>query len=93
MWIGSLWGQRTLSKQLRTARHRRVMAVLVEVRTKARVTQRELAQRLSRAHSFVSRIEKGDRRLDVPEMIQWCEALGADPVDVMKRIMRRGDAD
>jgi hypothetical protein len=31
----------------------------------------------------------GDRRLDVPEMIQWCEVLDSDPVDVMKRIMRR----
>jgi transcriptional regulator with XRE-family HTH domain len=72
------------------ARHRKVMAVLTEVRTRAGVTQRELARRLARAHSYVSRIEKGDRRLDVPEMIQWCEVLGADPVDVLKRIVRRG---
>ena len=79
-----------MSKQLRTARHRRFMAVLVEIRIQAGVTQRELARRLKRAHSYVSRIEKGDRRLDVPEMIQWCEVVGADPVDVMKRIVRRG---
>jgi len=79
-----------LSKQLRTARHRKVIAVLAEVRTKAGVTQRELARRLDRAHSYVSRIEKGDRRLDVPEMIQWCEVLDADPVEAMKHIMRRG---
>ena len=65
------------------------MAVLAEVRTKASVTQRELARRLGRAHSYVSRIEKGDRRLDVPEMIQWCEVLGADPVDVMRHILHR----
>jgi transcriptional regulator with XRE-family HTH domain len=78
-----------LSKQLRTTRHRRVMAALVEVRAQADVTQRELARRLARAHSYVSRIEKGDRRLDVPEFIQWCEVLNADPVDVMRRIARR----
>jgi transcriptional regulator with XRE-family HTH domain len=66
------------------------MTVLAEVRTKAGVTQRELARRLDRAHSYVSRIEMGDRRLDVPEMIEWCEVLGADPVDVMKRVMRFG---
>jgi transcriptional regulator with XRE-family HTH domain len=87
--LAHFWGQRILSKQLRTARHRKVMAVLTEVRTRAGVTQRELARRLARAHSYVSRIEKGDRRLDVPEMIQWCEVLGADPVDVLKRIVRR----
>ena len=65
------------------------MAALVEVRTKADVTQRELARRLGRAHSYVSRIELGDRRLDVPEFIQWCEVLRADPVEVIRRIVRR----
>jgi transcriptional regulator with XRE-family HTH domain len=78
-----------LSKQLRTTRHRRVMAALAEVRGEAGVTQRELARRLARAHSYVSRIEKGDRRLDVPEFIQWCDVLNADPVEVMRRIVRR----
>jgi hypothetical protein len=42
-----------------------------------------------RAHSYVSRIEKGDRRLDVPEFIQWCDVLDADPVEVLRRIVRR----
>ncbi len=68
------------------------MAVLTDIRTQAGVTQRELARRLARAHSYVSRIEKGDRRLDVPELIQWCEVLGADPVGVMQRIMRRASS-
>jgi transcriptional regulator with XRE-family HTH domain len=62
------------------------MAALVEVRTKAGVTQRELARRVGRAHSYVSRVEFGDRRLDVPEFIQWCEVLGKDPVELMRRI-------
>lgn len=82
-----------MSKQLRTARHRKVMAVLVATRTEAGLTQRELAARLGRAHSYVSRIEKGDRRLDVPEMMQWCEVLKLDPVAVMRRIVRRNEAD
>jgi transcriptional regulator with XRE-family HTH domain len=64
------------------------MAALVEVRTKAGVTQRELARRVGPAHSYVSRVELGDRRLDVPEFIQWCEVLGKDPVELMRRIIR-----
>ena len=78
-----------MSKQLGTVRHRRLMSALVDVRTKVGITQRELAKRLGRAHSYVSRIEKGDRRLDVPEFIQWCELLGTDPLEVMRRILRR----
>lgn len=66
------------------------MAVLVEIREAAAgVTQRELARRLDRAHSYVSRIEKGDRRLDVPEFIEWCELLDVDPVTAMRRVMQR----
>lgn len=49
----------------------------------------ELARRLDRAHSYIGRIESGDLRLDIPEFIQWCEVLGAGPVEVMQRIMRR----
>jgi transcriptional regulator with XRE-family HTH domain len=40
----------------------------VELRSKADMTQRELARRLGREHSFVSRIELGERRLDVVEV-------------------------
>lgn len=64
------------------------MAMLVEVREEAGITQRELARRIKRAHSYVSRVELGDRRLDLPEFFQWCDALGADPVKVFARIAR-----
>jgi transcriptional regulator with XRE-family HTH domain len=77
-----------VSKQLRTGRHERVMAVLVAIREEAGVTQRELARRIGRAHSYVGRIETGARRLDLPEFIEWCEALGIDPVKVQRRIAR-----
>jgi transcriptional regulator with XRE-family HTH domain len=65
------------------------MAALIETREKAGVTQRELARRLQRAHSYVGRIEIGDRRLDVPEFIEWCELLGADPREVFARVSRK----
>ncbi len=65
------------------------MAALVNARENANVTQRELARRLQRAHSYVGRIEIGDRRLDVPEFIEWCELIGADPVEVLKQVLKR----
>ncbi len=45
------------------------------------LTMRELAQRLDRPHSFVQRIEEGDRRLDVVEFVWYCQALGLNPQD------------
>jgi transcriptional regulator with XRE-family HTH domain len=49
---------------------------LREVRERTRVTQVELARRLKSTQSFVSKCERGERRLDVVELRLWCEALG-----------------
>ncbi|OAV12128.1 putative DNA binding protein [Moraxella catarrhalis] len=40
---------------------------------------RALAARMDRPHSFVQRVEEGDRRLDVVEYIWYCGALGINP--------------
>lgn len=53
---------------------------LVEARERARMTQVELARRLGRPQSFVSKFERLERRLDVGEWRQVSLALGLDPV-------------
>lgn len=52
------------------------MKKLLEMRTAAGFTQQQLADALEREQSFVWRIEKGERRLDVVEFFWVCEALG-----------------
>lgn len=42
---------------------------------------REMAQRLGRPHSFVQKVETGERRLDVVEYVWYCRALGVLPQD------------
>lgn len=44
-----------------------------------RLTMRSLAQRIARPHSFVQRVEEGDRRLDLVEYVRYCIALGINP--------------
>lgn len=39
------------------------------------LTQVELAERLGVTQSVVSKVERGERRLDVVELHKWCEAL------------------
>ncbi len=53
---------------------------LVAMRKAAGLNQRTLAKRLGREHSFVSRIELAERRLDVVEFYWVCRACDADPV-------------
>lgn len=50
---------------------------LVNIRKKAKLTQRELAKKLEREHSFVAHYELGERRVDLAEFYWICEACGA----------------
>ena len=52
------------------------------MRKAAGLTQRQLAKRLKREHSFVSRIELGERRLDVVEFYWVCRACDQDPKSI-----------
>lgn len=57
-----------------------VRSWLREKRLEQNLTMRQLAERLGRPHSFVQRIEEGDRRLDVVEFVWYCQALGIEPM-------------
>ena len=49
---------------------------LKETRKKAGVTQEQLAERVGQTQSFISKVERGERRLDVVELRAFCKALG-----------------
>jgi transcriptional regulator with XRE-family HTH domain len=48
---------------------------LKEARKKAGLTQEQLAELLGETQSFVSKCERGERRLDIVEVRAFCKAL------------------
>lgn len=48
---------------------------LRETREKADITQEELAERLGETQSFVSKCERGERRIDIAELREFCIAI------------------
>ena len=54
------------------------------MRKAAGITQVELAERLGKPQSFVSKVERGERRLDVIEFCQVAEALGHEPAKLLQ---------
>lgn len=60
----------------------------MDARKRAGLTQAELSARLQRPQSFVSKYERGERRLDVIEFGQVAHALGLDPVRFLGRLYR-----
>ena len=63
-------------KSVHTERYQRLLAMLIGARKEAGLTQTELAVKLGRPQSFVSKYESAERRLDVIELLQICEAIG-----------------
>lgn len=55
------------------------LGLLRNLREGSGVTQAALAERIGNTQTFVSKVERGERRLDVVEFTEWCEALGARP--------------
>lgn len=49
---------------------------LRQARRSAGLTQEQLAERLQQTQSFVSKCERGERRIDVVELEAFCNAIG-----------------
>ncbi len=65
------------------------LAVLVEARRRAGLTQQELARRLRKPQSFVAKFETRQRRLDVAEYLMIMRAVGVLPPAAIDEITRR----
>jgi len=68
-----------VAKSLYTPEYERFRQLLVEGRETSGLTQADIAAKLGRPQSFVSKYEGGERRLDVIEFIQVCAVLAVDP--------------
>lgn len=76
-----------MSKSLYSDDNQRLCAILRRERTRAGLQQKELALRISRNQSFVTRYETGQKTLDVHELLEICRALQYDPHLVIDELM------
>ena len=58
--------------------YKRFLARLVQARRDAGLTQIDVAKRLGKAHSFLSKCELGERRVDFVELQQLAKIYGKD---------------
>jgi transcriptional regulator with XRE-family HTH domain len=79
---------KNVAKTLGTARHRALIALLIQKREAVGLTQTELAARLGEYQSFVARLESGERRVDVVEFLELANLLDFDPHEALDQLSR-----
>jgi transcriptional regulator with XRE-family HTH domain len=75
------------ARSLHQPKYRQFIEGLRLAREKAGITQVELASRLSNTQTYVSRVERCERRLDVVEYAAWARGLGQDPASFLRRLL------
>jgi transcriptional regulator with XRE-family HTH domain len=61
-----------------------LLRLLKNARQEAGLRQVDLAGRLGKPQSFVSKVERGERRLDVVELIVVARAIGVDEIGFLR---------
>jgi transcriptional regulator with XRE-family HTH domain len=77
-----------MPKSIYSAEQQRLQQLLRQIREDAGVTQFELATKLDRPQSFVSKYESGERRLDILELRGVCKTLKIPFLDFVRRLER-----
>jgi len=78
-----------MSKSVFSDANRIVVEVLVAARKAAGLRQVELAERIGKDQTYISRIEQGQRRVDVLEFYRLATAMGCDPVALYQSMAER----
>lgn len=67
-----------MDKSIYSEKYKIAITLLREERKRAGISQVELAELLGESQSFVSKVERLDRRLDIIELYEFCNAIGVD---------------
>jgi transcriptional regulator with XRE-family HTH domain len=78
-----------MKKSLHDDAYFRFRNMLKEFREAKKLTQAQLAHRLSVPQSFVSKYETGERRLDIIETVLICQALETSADRLLSKLLKQ----
>jgi transcriptional regulator with XRE-family HTH domain len=67
-----------MAKSIYTKEYRKVIERLKKARQEAGLKQTEVAEKLGRPQSYISKIERGERRIDITELKQLAKIYKKD---------------
>jgi transcriptional regulator with XRE-family HTH domain len=78
-----------VQKSIHTAAYATFLEILIEVRTRAGITQKQLGNELPFEQPMISKMERGERRIDIIELKLICETLGITLGDFVRELEKR----
>ncbi|HEY74402.1 MAG: hypothetical protein DRJ03_13690 [Chloroflexi bacterium] len=75
-----------MTKSVFSEQYNLLRQLLIAARRQNELTQTQVASKLNKPQSFVSKYERGERRLDVVEFLEVTRVLGVDPSFMIERI-------
>jgi len=78
-----------MRKTIHSPAHKTFCSLLREERQRAGLSQTMLAEKLNKPQSFVAKIEMGERRVDLLELLTIITAMGTDPVRFIRKLRRQ----
>ena len=76
-----------MAQRRHSRRHRALIAVLIEAREKAGMSQREVSAKLRRPVNFAHVVENGERMLSAVEFPDYAVAIGLTPAELVERML------
>lgn len=76
-----------MPRSIHSDEYKKLTAILLDARRNAGLTQQEVADRLGKPQSYIAKVERNERRIDVVEFISLAKALGVDPARLFSAVL------
>jgi transcriptional regulator with XRE-family HTH domain len=76
-----------VTKSIFTKQYELFLSLLISLREEKGLSQRALSKQMKKVQTYVSKYERGERRLDVIEFLDITKALDADPHQIISALL------
>ncbi|HET9136422.1 MAG TPA: helix-turn-helix transcriptional regulator [Candidatus Kapabacteria bacterium] len=80
-----------MKKSIHKKDYKILLDFIYQLRAASGMRQIDLAKKLKSQQSFVSKVETGERRIDLIELKDLCKALGTNLIDFVMEFERRAN--